>query len=279
VQISSLYRITSHKQIVEVDDASTSTNKVSKQVLIFENELPDEATIEEFIKGTSAGIILLVDAFEKANYQAFDYFKGAEANLKVVKTIELNNYFALLCVPGDYLTFYLGQELTHHSKVFEIKVITLSDRAHRGIYKDESGPKATDMLTTYFKKIEKTAVVRNIIIQDDEEELSALIEESVAEKTDIIVTTGGTGVSRRDITVETVQKLIEKEIPGIMEMIRVKYGAKNPNALLSKGIAGTIKRTLVYTLPGSEKAVEEYLNEIFLTLEHLIYMIHEIDIH
>jgi molybdopterin biosynthesis enzyme MoaB len=73
--------------------------------------------------------------------------------------------------------------------------------------------------------------------------------------------------------------MIDKEIPGIMEAIRLKYGTQKPNALLSRGIAGVRGNTLVYTLPGSVKAVSEYLDEIFLTLNHLIYMLHGLDAH
>jgi molybdopterin biosynthesis enzyme MoaB len=72
---------------------------------------------------------------------------------------------------------------------------------------------------------------------------------------------------------------MNKEIPGIMELIRVKYGAEKPNALISRGVAGVIGRTLVYTLPGSVKAVEEYLTEITKTLRHSIFMLNGLDIH
>ncbi len=73
--------------------------------------------------------------------------------------------------------------------------------------------------------------------------------------------------------------MLDKEIPGIMEMIRVKYGANKPNALLSRGVAGLMSESLVYTLPGSVKAVNEYMEEILKTLEHLIYMRHGLDVH
>jgi molybdopterin adenylyltransferase len=76
-----------------------------------------------------------------------------------------------------------------------------------------------------------------------------------------------------------VRPLLTKEIPGIMEQIRVKYGTKNPKALLSRGIAGTIGNTLIYTLPGSVKAVHEYMAEIVKTLEHTFYMLYGIDTH
>ena len=73
--------------------------------------------------------------------------------------------------------------------------------------------------------------------------------------------------------------MLDKEIPGIMELIRMKYGMLKPNALLSLGIAGVMDDSLVYTLPGSVKAVEEYMTEILKTLQHLIFMLHGIDSH
>ena len=73
--------------------------------------------------------------------------------------------------------------------------------------------------------------------------------------------------------------MLDKEIPGIMEMIRMKYGAEKPNALLSRGVAGVVGQSLVYTLPGSVKAVQEYMTEILKTMQHLIFMLHGIDAH
>jgi molybdenum cofactor synthesis domain-containing protein len=279
VQISSLYRITSHNQIVDVDDASTSPNNVSNQVMIFDNEIPEPQLVKKFIENTSVGTIIVVDAFDKQPFKTFDSINGAEAKLKVLNQIIVDGHSAILCLPDDYLTFYLGQVLDHKAKIFTIKVITLSDRAHRGVYSDKSGPKATELLTTYFEKLNKPIVIKNTIIPDDAEELTHILLESKNEKTDLLITTGGTGISKRDITVETVQLHLDKEIPGIMEMIRIKYGTEKPNALLSRGVAGTMNRTLVYTLPGSVNAVEEYLTEIFKTLDHLLYMIHGIDNH
>jgi molybdopterin biosynthesis enzyme MoaB len=74
-------------------------------------------------------------------------------------------------------------------------------------------------------------------------------------------------------------ELLDKEIPGIMESIRMKYAAEKPNALLSRGVAGVMGTTLVYTLPGSVKAVNEYMEEILKTLRHLFYMLYGLDAH
>jgi molybdopterin biosynthesis enzyme MoaB len=79
--------------------------------------------------------------------------------------------------------------------------------------------------------------------------------------------------------VDVVKDLINMEIPGIMDHIRLRYGSEKPNALLSRSVAGIIGMCLVYTLPGSVKAVREYLSEIFLTLQHTIYMQYGIDVH
>jgi len=95
----------------------------------------------------------------------------------------------------------------------------------------------------------------------------------------VIVTTGGTGIGPRDITPEVVTALCQKQIPGIMEHIRAKFGAANPNALLSRSVAGVAGRSQIYALPGSVRAVEEYLGEILKTLEHVLCMLHGLDVH
>ena len=117
------------------------------------------------------------------------------------------------------------------------------------------------------------------IIPDNSEKLTNLINSAVSDNYDIIFTTGGTGIGKRDITVDTVKPMLDKEIPGIMELIRVKYGMQKPNALISRAVAGVINETLVYTLPGNTKAVKEYMTEILPTIEHSLYMINGLDLH
>jgi len=117
------------------------------------------------------------------------------------------------------------------------------------------------------------------IIIPDEPDIFREVLISKCDTCNIIITTGGTGIGPRDFTVETVRPLISKEIPGIMEFIRVKYGTEKPNALLSRGVAGIIGKALIYTLPGSVRAVEEYMNEIGKTLMHAIMMQYGIDTH
>jgi molybdopterin adenylyltransferase len=159
-----------------------------------------------------------------------------------------------------------------------VLIITLSDRAFRGEYKNLSGPRICELVQDYFLPLNIKCSVTEVLIPDDVEELKEIINVSGAGY-DIIFTTGGTGIGPRDITVETITPLLTKQIPGIMEYIRVKYGAEKPGALLSRGVAGLIGNTLIYTLPGSVKAVNEYMTEILKALLHTLQMLYGIDSH
>ncbi len=172
-----------------------------------------------------------------------------------------------------------GDVLTYKPRILRFHVVTLSDRASKGVYEDRSGPRIMELLNSHFDTKPRNIEVNHSVIPDDASSLNVLIEKSTYDEMDVIITTGGTGIGPRDVTVETIKPLLDKEIPGIMEMIRVKYGQDKPNALLSRGIAGLIGETLIYTLPGSVKAVNEYMEEILKTMEHLIYMRHGLDIH
>jgi molybdenum cofactor synthesis domain-containing protein len=164
-------------------------------------------------------------------------------------------------------------------KWLSIQIITLSDRASKGEYKDLSGPEILTIISDFFKdKLWQINSTRQVI-PDNPGHLETILNLAKKNKTDIVITTGGTGIGPRDITPEVAKKLIDKEIPGIMENIRFKCGQTNPNALLSRSIAGIMGKTQLYCLPGSVNAVREYMTEILKTIEHLIFMIHEIDIH
>lgn len=161
---------------------------------------------------------------------------------------------------------------------FEILIITLSDRAYSGAYDDLSGPKIREKITEFFSSAGWSYNINLTLIPDDISTLRDLLI-SAGKIYNIVITTGGTGIGPRDITVDTVIPLLTKEIPGIMEFIRSKYGIEKPNALLSRAVAGIIGKSLIYTLPGSVKAVEEYMTEILKTLKHTIYMQYGIDKH
>ncbi len=225
------------------------------------------------------------------DFQTFDLLKIGNAILEVTQVgkpfhdqfRELGNYvmprvgiFCRVKKPG---TIKPNDAIEVIPKVYHALVITLSDRASAGEYEDRSGPKVVEFLDTYFNKLGVRYQTERMVISDSSNELTQILAKAKKDNIDIIITTGGTGIGKRDITAETVQPMLDKEIPGVMELIRMKYGIEKPNALLSRGVAGVMNDSLVYTLPGSVKAVNEYMTEILKTMQHLIYMLHGIDAH
>jgi len=164
-------------------------------------------------------------------------------------------------------------------RMLRIIIVTLSDRAFAGEYEDRSGPWANELLEAFFSGKRWHVQLENVLLPDDPAPLSSLLADAIAGGVDAIFTLGGTGIGPRDIAPETVAPFFDKAIPGIMEAIRAKYGAGHPAALLSRSVAGVAGKCQLYTLPGSVRAVEEYLSEILKTFEHALFMLHGIDVH
>ena len=175
-------------------------------------------------------------------------------------------------------TLKKGDLLEYHPKIFKTLIITLSDRASKGEYTDKSGPKVKEALETFAAISNFKLSFESTIIPDDETQLRNILTKA-KEAYDFIFTTGGTGIGPRDVTVDVVKPMLDKEIPGIMDMVRMKYGIEKPNALISRSIAGLMKNTMIFVLPGSVKAVNEYMNEITKILQHLVLMLYSIDAH
>jgi molybdenum cofactor synthesis domain-containing protein len=131
----------------------------------------------------------------------------------------------------------------------------------------------------HFLKTNRQTDIDYTLIPDDPRLLKEKLQEMKVKNFDIIFTTGGTGIGSKDFTIDVVTPLLDKEIPGIMDFIRYKYGAEKPNALISRSVAGLMEKTMIFTLPGSVKAIDEYMTEITKVLNHLIYMLHDIDAH
>lgn len=172
-----------------------------------------------------------------------------------------------------------GDRLEYEPRVIRTKIITLSDRASAGNHEDKSGPVIRQQLENHYAALGRPVEFETVILPDESIPLQNAVSGAVCSFCDFIITTGGTGIGPRDITPDVVRPMLTKEIPGIMEMIRVKYGMMMPNALVSRSLAGVIDRSLVYVLPGSPRAVQEYMTEIMPTMEHSLLMLHGIDKH
>jgi len=172
-----------------------------------------------------------------------------------------------------------GDRLVYQPRTIKTTVITLSYRASQGFYPDRSGKEIEKRVTVFWEEKHRRSAVDYLLIPDNAKMLVNAIKHSINNESDFIFTTGGTGIGPKDITPDVMKPLFDKEIPGIMDLIRIKYGAEKPAALISRSVAGVIGKTMVYCLPGSTKAVSEYLDEILKTVEHSLYMIHRLDIH
>ena len=173
--------------------------------------------------------------------------------------------------PGDPVVF--------HPKIWRFRVITLSDRAFHGEYEDRSGPRVRELIESFVETSQWRAEFEAVLLSDDPEAFREELQSAREAGVDVVFSTGGTGVSPRDLAPETVTAFCDRLVPGLPEALRAKYGATNPNAWLSRAVVGLAGTMAVYTLPGSVRAVEEYLEEIFVTLEHLLLMVHGIDAH
>ncbi|HPC15578.1 MAG TPA: molybdopterin-binding protein [Candidatus Hydrogenedentes bacterium] len=172
-----------------------------------------------------------------------------------------------------------GDVLAHKPRILRCRIVTLSDRASQGVYPDRGGPRVRECLERFAREKRWQLDAASAIIPDDADQLRGALIDAQDAGVHTVFTTGSTGLGPRDIAPEVVSELADKIIPGIMEHIRIKYGADKPNALLSRSVAAIFGHTLVYTLPGSVKAVDEYMAEILKTIEHAIFMLHGLDTH
>lgn len=135
--------------------------------------------------------------------------------------------------------------------------LTLSDRASAGVYEDRSGPEIERVFSEHGTgEIEWVRVV----MPDERQEIEALLRKLCDEDgCDLVLTTGGTGPSRRDVTPEATKAVLERELPGFGEIMRVRSFDKVPTAILSRSTAGTRGKSLIVNLPGNPKAIGECL--------------------
>ncbi|MBW6485107.1 MAG: MogA/MoaB family molybdenum cofactor biosynthesis protein [Syntrophobacterales bacterium] len=149
---------------------------------------------------------------------------------------------------------------------FRAAVVTVSDRGARGEREDKSGPEIARILESIGIEI----VARRIIPDEKEVIRQTLVEFCAGNKIDLLLTTGGTGVSPRDVTPDATREVIEREIPGMAEEMRRQSGLVTPHAMISRAIAGILNQTLIINLPGSPRGARENLNVVLPALNHAI---------
>ncbi len=146
-----------------------------------------------------------------------------------------------------------------------IGVLTLSDKGAQGERLDESGPLVTEMLAVIGK------VTHKAMLPDDITSIARLLVDwSDREHLDLIVTTGGTGLTPRDVTPQATLQVLDYQIPGMAEVMRMQSLAKTPHAMLSRAVVGVRRRTMIVNLPGSPKAARENLQVVLPALPHAL---------
>lgn len=153
-------------------------------------------------------------------------------------------------------------------------VVTVSDKGYAGQREDTSGP----LLASLLRKM-GAEVVSQTIVPDERTEIErTLIQLADESGVELVVTTGGTGPAPRDVTPEATLAIVEREAPGLAEVLRFEGYRKTPVAVISRGVAGIRGQTLIVNLPGSPKAVREGMETLTPILPHAIKMLRGMDI-
>lgn len=156
------------------------------------------------------------------------------------------------------------------ASVIRALAVTVSNRAAAGVYEDRSGPVLASLLGAA-----GCAVDGPVVVVADGAPVEAALRDAVAAGYDVVVTTGGTGLTPLDLTPEMTRRVLDREIPGIPEALRAAGAAAGvPAAILSRGVAGVAGRTLIVNLPGSTGGVRDGMAVLASVLAHAVSQIH-----
>lgn len=149
-------------------------------------------------------------------------------------------------------------------EVYTVAILTVSDRSSRGEREDRSGPAVREVISA----LSQARVIAEEVVPDEVPAIEEALRRWVGHGVDLVLTTGGTGFSPRDVTPEATRRVIEREAPGLAEAMRAASLRRTPHAMLSRAIAGIAGRTLIINLPGSPRAARENLEVILPALPH-----------
>ena len=150
-------------------------------------------------------------------------------------------------------------------------VITISDRASKGLYDDLGGPALKKAAEGYGWR-----VVSELLVPDEKRDIQRAIKEQIARGAQLILTTGGTGVALRDVTPEAVREIAIRELPGFGEVMRIESMKITKNAILSRNLAAVVERSLVICLPGKPSGAVECLGFVVGAIPHCVEVLQEV---
>jgi len=153
----------------------------------------------------------------------------------------------------------------------QVGIITISDRASRGLYDDLGGPALKQVAERHGWK-----VVAESLVPDEKRDIQHAVREKIAQGCQLILTTGGTGVAVRDVTPEAVREIALRELPGFGELMRAESMKITKNAILSRNLAVVVDRVLVICLPGKPSGAVECLGFVAAAIPHCIEVLQEV---
>jgi molybdopterin adenylyltransferase len=150
-------------------------------------------------------------------------------------------------------------------------IVTVSDRASKGLYDDLGGPALKEAATGYGWK-----VLAEKLVADEKSEIQRAIREQIGKGCQLVLTTGGTGVALRDVTPEAVREIAVRELPGFGEIMRIESMKITKNAILSRNLAVVVDKTLVICLPGKPSGALECLGFVVGAIPHCVEVLQEV---
>ncbi len=153
----------------------------------------------------------------------------------------------------------------------QVGIITISDRASKGLYDDLGGPALKRAAESY-----GWCVITEGLVPDEKPEIQRTVREQVAKDCHVVLTTGGTGVAARDVTPEAVREIARRELPGFGEVMRMQSLKLTPNAILSRNLAVVVDKALVICLPGSPRGAVECLGFVAGAIPHCVEVLQEV---
>jgi molybdenum cofactor biosynthesis protein MoaC len=244
--------------------AGTAAAKKTSELIPYCHPLPvDSVEIDFEVREDSVGITASVEAIWKTGVEMEALTAASVAALTIydmLKPVDRN-----IEITAVRLEEKRGGKTDFSRRVpkgYRVAVVVTSDSTHAGTREDRSGKVIRERLESFGIDPQYE------ILPDDEEGIVDLLRELVDKGTNLILTTGGTGLGPRDVTVEATRQVIEREIPGVAEAGRAYGQSRTPYSMLSRGVAGVCGKTIIVNLPGSSRGAEETMNAIFPGIVH-----------
>lgn len=249
--------------------AATTAAKKTSELIPYCHPLPIDSVEVSFEVGNDCvDVVAKVEAIWKTGVEMEAMTAASVAALTIydmLKPVDKN-----IVIESVRLVEKRGGKTSFKDEVpdgFRAAVIVTSDGTHQGTRKDKSG-------RVICERLESLGITPSYhVLPDEEDQIASLLRELIEDGNDLILTTGGTGLGPRDVTVEATRRVIEREVPGIVEASRTYGQNRTPYAMLSRGLAGVCGKTIVVNLPGSSRGAEETMNAIFPGILHAYGMI------